>query len=75
MTARLAATMTVLTMATQTRLVVARDHHAKLRDRLGKDEGASTLEYIVLGLGGFLIATAVIVGITAAIRGRLTQIR
>jgi hypothetical protein len=41
----------------------------------GKDDGMTTLEWVVITLGVLLVATIAVAGITAAVNSRLSQIR
>ena len=54
-----------------TLLAAARSRLAQARD---DDRGASTLEMVIIGLGLFLVATAVVAIITNAIMSRANQI-
>lgn len=70
-------------VALQTRGVLARNAAAKIRVKddassdltIGaRDRGSVTLEQVIIALGLFLLAVAVIAGITAAVNSRLSQI-
>lgn len=45
------------------------------RTRGSADAGLTTLELVVLGLGLFLLASAAVVAITAAVNSRISQIK
>lgn len=63
---------TVSSLLLLTRDRVLRQAHP-VRDR--SDEGASVLELVVISLGLFLLALAVVAGITTAVNDRLARIR
>ena len=64
---RLAATVHTLTLITLTAT------RARLT-RADGERGSVTLEQVLMSLGLFLLAVAVVAGITAAVNGRLAQI-
>jgi hypothetical protein len=57
-----------------TTLARARTRHADLVAAREGDRGSVTLEQVIIALGLFLLAVAVIAGITAAVNSRLSRI-
>ncbi|WP_430786867.1 hypothetical protein [Actinoplanes sp. G11-F43] len=47
---------------------------AQAREAAGEDEGASAIEYVVLALGGLLIAGLIYLAVRAAVETRTAQI-
>lgn len=65
----LVATLHTLGVTTTT---CTQDHLSELKTN--RDRGSVTLEQVMISLGLFLLAVAVVAGITAAVNSRLSQI-
>ena len=55
-------------------LTLLANHARTLKEKASEEDGAGTLETVVIALGLFLVATAVVAIITRAIMSRAEQI-
>jgi len=67
--------VTLMTLTTTLPSVAARKRPGSTRRRPRKDAGLSTLEVVVIALGLFLLAGALVAAITVAVNSRMNQIQ
>lgn len=67
--------VTLLTLTTTLLSVAARNGRGRSRRHLRDDAGLSTLEIVVIALGLFLLAGALVAAITVAVNSRMNQIQ
>ena len=68
------ATLQALATTSRLRVPDARQP-SRTRRRPGEDSGLSTLEVVVIALGLFLLASALVAAITVAVNSRMNQIQ